>query len=332
MKNPTERRSLITGAAGFIGSHLAGLLLERGEEVYGIDNFTTGSQRNIEPMLSNPRFVFEEGDILEAEPLNRFAGTVHRVYHLAAAVGVRYILEHPFESLEVNVEGTRNVLRAAINYRKRILVASSSEVYGKNRNAPLREDDDRVLGPTQSARWSYASAKALDEFLALAASRATGLEVVVVRLFNVVGPGQTGRYGMVLPRFVTQALRDEPITVYGDGSQTRTFTHVSDVVGAMAGLMDCDDAVGEIVNIGGEEEISIMDLARLVKDTLKSRSEIVTVSYEEAYGEGFDDMPRRVPSVEKVKALIGYQPALSLKDAIVQVADRVQCSGGDDDT
>ena len=153
-----------------------------------------------------------------------------------------------------------------------------------------------------------------------------------MRLFNVVGPGQTGRYGMVLPRFVTQALRDEPITVYGDGSQTRTFTHVSDVVGAMAGLMDCDDAVGEIVNIGGEEEISIMDLARLVKDTLKSRSEIVTVSYEEAYGEGFDDMPRRVPSVEKVKALIGYQPALSLKDAIVQVADRVQCSGGDDDT
>ena len=322
-----KRRSLITGVAGFIGSRLAGYLLGRGEEVYGIDNLSTGSRRNIAPLLGRPGFHFEEGDVLREEPLDRLVGTAERVYHLAAAVGVKYVLEHPFESLEVNVEGTRNVIRAALRYRKRLLLASSSEVYGKNTHAPLREEDDRILGPTQSVRWSYASAKALDEFMALAAAR-RGLEVVIVRFFNVVGAGQTGRYGMVLPRFVEQALSGRPITVYGDGTQSRTFTHVEDAVRATAALMDCPAATGEIVNVGGEREISILQLARLVKEVLGSSSPIVTVPYEEAYGPGFDDMPRRVPSLEKAQRLVGYRPRTELADIIREVADYIRREQG----
>lgn len=325
-----RQRSLITGAAGFIGSHLARLLLEKGEEVYGIDNFSTGTEENLVELDRRPGFFFEEGDILDEEPLNRLAGTVNRIYHLAAAVGVQYILDHPFQSLEVNVEGTRNVMRTAAGFRKPVLMASSSEVYGKSLHAPLKEEDDRVLGPTQSARWSYASAKALDEFLALASARSEGLEVVVVRLFNVVGPGQSGRYGMVLPRFVRQAIGNEPITVYGDGTQTRTFTHVGDTVQAMAALMDCPEALGEIVNIGGEEEVSILALAEMVKEELGSSSDIVTIPYEEAYGEGFDDMPRRVPSIDKAKRLINYRPRVTLRETIREVAEYIRSGGGED--
>ncbi|HHN46531.1 MAG TPA: NAD-dependent epimerase/dehydratase family protein [Planctomycetes bacterium] len=314
-------RTLITGAAGFIGSNLAHFLLERGEEVYGLDDLSTGSRGNVEDLEKNSGFHFETGSILDEEPLKRLVGTVNSVYHLAAAVGVKYILQRPFESLETNVEGTRNVLRCALLYRKRVLVTSSSEVYGKNPRMPLSEEDDRVLGATQSSRWSYSGAKALDEFMALAAHRTRGLDVRIARLFNVVGPGQTGRYGMVLPTFVSQALEGRPITVYGDGSQTRTFCHVQDAVEALYAMMQSEKAAGEIINVGGGEEITIRGLAERVKKMLASDSPVSVVSYREAYGEGFDDMPRRVPSLEKAARLLDWRPQRTLDDAIRDTAD-----------
>jgi UDP-glucose 4-epimerase len=315
-----KKRSLITGIAGFIGSNLARTLLAEGEEVYGIDDFSTGSKDNIADLSRNVHFNFAEGSVVKPEPLKRLMGTVQETYHLAAAVGVKYILEHPFESLEVNVEGTRNVLRHAMDFRKRVMVVSSSEVYGKNPNMPLAEEDDRLLGPTQSSRWSYSSAKALDEFMALAAHRTKNLDVCIVRLFNVVGPGQTARYGMVLPNFVGQALKGQPITVFGDGKQTRTFCHVADVIDAMRQIMASDKTSGEVINVGGTEEISILDLAERVKTVLNSPSDIQFIPYKEAYGEEFDDMPRRVPSLEKIYNLTGWMPRRTLDDAIRDVA------------
>ncbi|MBN1810015.1 MAG: GDP-mannose 4,6-dehydratase [Planctomycetes bacterium] len=317
-------RIFITGGAGFIGSHLCEEYLSRGDEVWALDDLSTGSIDNVAHLRDNPGFHFREGSILDPAPVLDLTGTCDAVVHLAAAVGVKYILENPFLSIRTNVRGTETVLETAARFSKPVLIASSSEVYGIQTKAPLSEDDHRVLGPTSVSRWSYASCKALDEFMALAYHGTMGLPVVVVRLFNVVGPRQTGAYGMVLPRFVQQALKGDPVTVYGDGSQTRTFSDVREIVPALADLMACDAARGEVVNLGGREEISIAGLAELVKSTLDSDSEIVFVPYDQAYGGSFEDMPRRVPDLSKVRKLIGFEPQSTTEDIIRRVADAMR--------
>jgi len=312
-------RVLITGGAGFIGSHLCEEYLRRGDEVYVLDDLSTGRAENVEHLSRDGRFHFRKGSILDPNAVLELAGTCDRIVHLAAAVGVRYIVENPFLSIQTNVRGTEIVLEMADKFRKPVLIASSSEVYGRQTKAPLREDDDRIMGPTSIVRWSYASAKALDEFLALAYHGKSGLPAVVVRLFNVVGPRQTGTYGMVLPRFVKQALAGEEITVYGDGRQTRTFSYVREIAPALADLMECPGAQGEVVNLGGAEEVTILALAERVKALAGSKSRIVLVPYEKAYGEGFEDMPRRVPSLEKAGGLIGFSPRAGLDEMIESV-------------
>ncbi len=261
-------RILITGGAGFIGSHLAEAHLEKGDEVYVIDDLSTGSMENIEPLLENknygPRLFFSLDSILNHEKMVELLGICDRVYHLAAAVGVLYVLEHPFESIRTNIQGTEKVLELSQKFKKRVLITSSSEVYGKHLHAPLVETDNIIYGPSSKFRWSYAASKLMDEFMALAYHRTNGLEVVIARLFNTVGPGQTGAYGMVIPRLVGQALKGQPLTVFGDGKQTRTFTYVKDVVDALIGLMESPKATGELYNVGGTEEISIEDLAKKI--------------------------------------------------------------------
>lgn len=312
---------LITGGGGFIGSHLSEELLKRGEEVFVIDDLSTGSIENIEHLKSNPKFHYTI-DTIKNEPL--LAELVDRcdvVYHLAAAVGVKLIIESPVNTIETNIYGTELVLKCANKKKKKVMVASTSEVYGKNNNVPFKEDYDVVLGSTKNGRWSYACSKAIDEFLALAYWREKKLPVVVVRFFNTVGPRQTGRYGMVIPNFVKQALLGHPITVYGDGKQSRSFTYVGDVVKGITELMNNPKAVGEVFNIGHGKEITISELAALVKKITNSKSEIVYIPYDKAYEEGFEDMQRRSPDISKINKLIGYKPTMDIKEILEKVVE-----------
>jgi UDP-glucose 4-epimerase len=314
-------RVLITGGAGFIGSYLAEAYLERGEEVYVIDDLSTGSLENIKPLLKNSRFHFVNDTILNRDAMLELTGICDVVVHLAAAVGVKLIIDEPLKSIHTNIVGTEIVLELANKFRKKSFIASSSEVYGRNSKVPLCEDDMRIYGATSLARWSYAATKAMDEFLALAYYRMKQLPVIIARFFNTVGPRQTGRYGMVIPRFVGQALRNDPITVYGDGTQTRSFTFVKDLVQGVMSLIDEPGAVGEIFNIGGEVEISINELAARVKALTGSSSAVVHIPYENAYMEGFEDMERRVPDITKIRNLIDYRNTHDLDSILVKVVE-----------
>ncbi len=310
-------RVLITGGAGFIGSHLSDAYIERGDEVFCIDDLSTGSIDNIAHLKANARYHYTIDSVHNQPVLAELIDQCDVVFHLAAAVGVKLIVESPVRTIETNVRGTEVVLAQANKKKKKVLIASTSEVYGLSTEVPFREDGNLVMGATTKGRWSYACSKAIDEFLALAYWREKKLPTVVVRLFNTVGPRQTGQYGMVIPTFVKQAMSGRPITVYGSGEQTRCFGYVKDVVSALMSLMDKDEAVGQVFNIGSSEEVSIMELARKVKELTGSKSEIVTVAYDEAYEEGFEDMPRRVPDTSKVTALTGFQPTVTL-DQILQ--------------
>jgi UDP-glucose 4-epimerase len=310
-------RVLITGGAGFIGSHLSDAYIARGDEVFCIDDLSTGSIDNIAHLKPQPRYHYTIDSVHNQPVVAELIDQCDVVFHLAAAVGVKLIVESPVRTIETNVRGTEVVLAQANKKKKKVLVASTSEVYGLSNDVPFREDGNLVMGATTKGRWSYACSKAIDEFLALAYWREKKLPTVVVRLFNTVGPRQTGQYGMVIPTFVRQALSGRPITVYGTGEQTRCFGFVKDVVGALIGLMDKDEAVGGVFNIGSNEEVSIMELARRVKELTGSKSEIVTVPYDEAYEEGFEDMPRRVPDITKIGALVGFRPTFTL-DQILQ--------------
>ncbi|MDL2269198.1 GDP-mannose 4,6-dehydratase [Desulfosarcina sp. OttesenSCG-928-A07] len=318
-------RILITGGAGFIGSHLAEYCLEHGDEVYIIDDLSTGSMENLRHLQRHPdyqnKLFVHINTILNHDLLLELTGICDRVYHLAAAVGVQTILDKPLESIVTNIQGTEKVLEICNKFKKRVLIASTSEVYGKHLHAPLIETDNVIYGPSSKFRWSYAAAKLIDEFTALAYYRTHGLEVVITRLFNTVGPRQTGTYGMVIPRFVRQALKNEPITVYGDGTQTRTFTYVNDVVEAMIRLMASDSAIGEVFNIGGVEEISILDLAQKIIAMTGSSSKLTLIPYDDAFGKDFEDMARRVPSTEKLKQEIDFAPDRDLDFILLKVIE-----------
>ncbi|HET8712388.1 MAG TPA: GDP-mannose 4,6-dehydratase [Gemmatimonadales bacterium] len=312
---------LITGGAGFVGSHLADALMQRGDEVTVLDDLSTGAMRNIRHLKDRPGFAYVIDTVLNAPLLAELVDGADQIFHLAAAVGVRLIVESPVRTIETNVKTTEMVLAAACKKKKKVFVASTSEVYGKSTAVPFREDGDLVLGATSRGRWSYASSKAIDEFLAIAYWRERRCPTVIGRCFNTVGPRQTGHYGMVVPRFVQQALRDEPLTVYGDGRQTRCFTHVHDAVRAMIGLMDSDRTVGEVYNLGGELETPILELAERVKQLTESSSAVTFVPYREAYGDNFEDMPRRVPSLDKIRSTIGWEPLIGLDDILVSVIE-----------
>lgn len=311
--------ALITGGAGFIGSHLAERLLSRGQRVTVIDNLSTGRLNNIAPLESHPNFRYAIEDIRNIHVMDRLVSECDLIYHLAAAVGVQKIISEPIETIEVNIGGTEVVLKTARRYRKKVLITSTSEVYGKGVRIPFAEDDDRLLGPTTRSRWSYAASKEIDEFLALAYHKEVGLPVVLVRLFNTVGARQTGQYGMVLPRFVRWALKNEPILVYGDGQQQRCFCNVNDVVEAIQLLAESPAAVGGVFNIGSNEEVTIYELAQRVKARAGSASEIRLVPYEEAYETGFEDFRRRVPSLEKIRQTVEWEPTTSLDQTIDQI-------------
>jgi UDP-glucose 4-epimerase len=312
-------RILITGGAGFIGSHLAERFLKDGHQVSVIDDLSTGSFDNIFRLKLNPRFTYAIDTVFNRSLVGELVDCCDIVYHLAAAVGVRLVVDSPVRTIETNVHGTEVVLGAVAKKNRRIVVASTSEVYGKSADVPFREDADLVIGPTTINRWSYACSKALDEFLALAYWREKGVPATVVRLFNTVGPRQTSQYGMVLPTFVRQALLGEPITIFGSGDQTRCFGYVGDVVEALVRIAQSDRVVGEVINIGNDEEISISTLATLVKSTTESASPIRRVPYDTAYGSGFEDMPRRVPSLAKVRRLLGYRPTTPVQSIIDEV-------------
>ena len=311
---------LITGGAGFIGSHLSDALLARGDRVTIIDDLSTGSIRNIAQCRDDPRFRYVIGTMLNPPLLAELVDEADGIFHLAAAVGVKLIVERPVRTIETNVQCTELVLSLAAKKKKRVLVASTSEVYGKNTNTPFHEDSDLVMGATSRGRWSYACSKAIDEFLAIAYWREKGLPTVVARLFNTVGPRQSGQYGMVIPRFVQQAVEGVPLTVYGDGSQSRCFTHVADAVEGLIGLMDTESTTGEVYNVGGTEEITILELARRVIEVVGSSSTIEFVPFEVAYEKNFEDMPRRVPSIEKIFRQIGWRPRMSLDQILQDVA------------
>ena len=318
-------RVLITGGAGFIGSHLSDAYLERGDEVSVIDDLSTGSINNIAHLKKHPRFSYTIDSVHNQPLVAELIDGCDVVFHLAAAVGVKLIVESPVRTIETNVRGTEVVLAQANKKKKKVLVASTSEVYGLSMEVPFREDGNLVMGATTKGRWSYACSKAIDEFLALAYWREKKLPTIVVRLFNTVGPRQTGQYGMVIPTFVKQALAGRPITVYGDGKQTRCFGYVGDVVGALVKLMDKEEATGQVFNIGSDEEVSILELAERVKELTNSKSEIVLVPYDEAYEEGFEDMPRRVPDISKVGAMVGFRPEMGLDGILEKVI--AYCSG-----
>jgi UDP-glucose 4-epimerase len=315
------RKVLVTGGAGFIGSHLCEALLQRGDEVFVLDDLSTGRLDNIAHLQDNKAFHFTVGSILDFPRLEGLVRKVDLIFHLAAVVGVQKIIEVPVDTIEINVLGSHNVLTLAARYRRPCLVASTSEVYGKSTKQPFTENDDVVYGPTTKSRWSYACSKAIDEFLALAYHSAQDLPVVIVRLFNTTGPRQTGRYGMVLPRFVDQALRGDPITVFGNGEQSRCFADVSDVVRALLLLMSTPKSVGQVFNVGNPEEISIADLARLVKRLTRSHSAIDVIPYDQAYQPGFEDMYRRVPNIEKIERLVGYKPKVRLQQIVQRIID-----------
>ena len=314
-------RVLITGGAGFIGSHLAEELHKRGHNVVMIDDLSTGRLENIEHLIPSPRFTVAVETILNETVMDRLVSECDMIYHLAAAVGVELIVNKPVEVIQTNILGTEMVLKLAARYLKKVIVTSTSEIYGKSTQTPFKEEDDRVLGPTTKSRWSYSSSKAIDEFLALAYYKERKLETIIVRLFNTVGPRQTGQYGMVVPRFVTQALKGNPITVYGDGKQVRCFAYVSDVVEALIGLASHPKAVGQIFNIGNNDPISMIDLAKKVKAMTNSDSEITFVPYDQAYEIGFEDMAIRVPDLSKIKALIGYEPKVKIDEILRRVID-----------
>jgi UDP-glucose 4-epimerase len=317
---------LITGGAGFIGSHLAEALLERGDEVYVLDDLSTGSIDNIEHLKQHQRFSYTIDTVINEPVTAEHIDRVDVVVHLAAAVGVRLIVESPVHTIETNVHGTETVLKHANKKKKAVMLASTSEVYGKSTEFPFRETADLVMGATSKGRWSYACSKAIDEFLGLAYYKEKKLPVTVVRLFNTVGPRQTGRYGMVIPNFVRQALAGQPITVYGDGTQSRCFTDVTDVVRGLVSLLDYDGAPGEVFNIGSQQEVSILELAKKVKAATRSASEIVLVPYDQAYEEGFEDMARRVPDTSKIAAAVGYAPKVSLDEILQRVIDHLSTS------
>jgi UDP-glucose 4-epimerase len=316
---------LITGGAGFIGSHLADRLVEMGEEIYAVDDLSTGSLKNVEHLQDNQRFHLVVDTVLNEAVMNELVFKCEHIYHMAAVVGVKQIMNRPVETLETNVKGTEKVLKLANRHKKKVLIASTSEVYGKVMDGDncclLTEDTDRLMGSTDKRRWAYASSKALDEFLALAYFEEKKLPVVVARLFNTVGPRQTGQYGMVVPNFVQKALIDKPIIVHGDGTQSRSFTHVADVVDALIGLMAEPRAVGQVVNVGNTEEVTIKELALMVKEMTGSKSDIEYISYEKAYGPGFEDMKRRCPDISRIKELIGFQPKVDLLGIIQSVID-----------
>lgn len=315
-------RYLITGGAGFIGSHLAERLIERGDHVVLLDNLSTGSMENIRHLKSSTRMTYHLDGIENRQLVAELVDDADVIVHLAAAVGVKLIVESPVRTIETNVNGTQMVLEAACRKRKLVVTASTSEVYGKNTNVPFREDNDLVLGPTTKGRWSYAASKALDEFLALSYWKEKKLPVIVVRFFNTVGPRQTGRYGMVLPNFVKSALEGAPIHIFGTGKQSRCFCDVRDTVEAVMRLMDTERSVGEVVNIGNTEEVTIEELAHRVKDRTKSESAIQYIPYDQAYEPGFEDMMRRVPCVDKLAALTGFRPQTPLNE----IVDRVTAS------
>ncbi|MDZ7373698.1 MAG: GDP-mannose 4,6-dehydratase [candidate division KSB1 bacterium] len=314
-------RALITGGAGFIGSHLAEALLERGDSVYVIDNLSTGRLENVQHLRDNPRFGIAVETILNETVMDRLVSECDVIFHLAAAVGVELIVSHPVETIETNILGTHAVLKLANRYLRRVLIASTSEIYGKSEKVPFSEDDDRILGPTSRSRWSYADSKAIDEYLALAYHKEKNLQVTVARLFNTVGPRQTGRWGMVIPRMVTQALRGDPITVYGDGSQVRSFTYVKDTVRALIGLVESPNAVGQIYNVGSRNTISIKELAHKIKEMTGSPSEIVYIPYDQAYEKGFEDMRIRIPDLTKIRRDIGWEPQYTLEDILREVIE-----------
>ena len=317
-------KALITGGAGFIGSHLADRLLARGDQVILIDDLSTGRLSNIEHLNGHSDVEFVLGSILDADLVEQIVSRVDAVFHLAAAVGVNLIVDRPLESLMTNIRGTEVVVESAHKYSKRILVMSTSEIYGKNTSDSLAEDDDRILGSPLKSRWSYSEAKAIDEILAYTYWREKGLEAVIIRLFNTVGPRQTGSYGMVLPRFVGQALRNQPITIFGDGTQTRCFCHVSDVVGGLVALSEHPEGFGKVFNLGGVEEISIRDLASRIVELSGSSSELEYIPYSSAYEEGFEDMERRVPNIGRAKRLVGFEPSIGLDEIIHSVIDDLQ--------
>ena len=314
-------RVLITGGAGFIGSHLTDAYIARGDEVFCIDDLSTGSFDNIAHLKANPRYHYTIDSVNNRRLMAELVDQCDVIFHLAAAVGVKLIVESPVRTIETNVHCTEVVLAQAAKKKKKVLVASTSEVYGLSAEVPFREDGNLVMGATTKGRWSYACSKAIDEFLALAYWREQHLPTVVVRLFNTVGPRQTGQYGMVIPTFVKQALTGGPITVYGDGRQTRCFGYVGDVVGAIIKLMEKEEAVGQVFNIGSNEEVSILGLAERVKSLTGSKSEVVFVPYDEAYEEGFEDMPRRVPDISKVNAAVGFRPTVTLDEILRTVID-----------
>ena len=310
---------LITGGAGFIGSHLAEALIKRGDRVYVVDALSTGRLENVEHIRGNPLFSLIRDSILNEQLMADVIDKCDIIYHLAAAVGVKYIMENRLKTFEVNVEGTKIVLQLASKDKKKVMLASSSEVYGKNGKVPFSENDDSVLGPTTVYRWSYADTKRIDEELALTYWYERRLPIVIMRFFNTVGPRQLGRYGMVVPRFIESALSGAPLTVYDDGTQTRCFTYVDDVVRAMLALAECPDAVGEVFNVGSDEEISIKDLAKMILHLTNSSSKIEYIPYKEAYGEGFEDMKRRVPDISKIRKAIGWQPEVDLDELLQRV-------------
>ncbi|MBT7690629.1 MAG: NAD-dependent epimerase/dehydratase family protein [Gemmatimonadales bacterium] len=317
-------RVLITGGAGFIGSHLADRLLDRGDEIIILDDLSTGRLENIAHLTGRADTEFVLGSILNVDLVDHVVSRVDAVYHLAAAVGVELIVEKPLESLLTNIRGTETVFEKAHKYGKRILVTSTSEIYGKNTSDRLTEDEDRILGSPLKSRWSYSEAKAIDEILAYTYWREKGLESVIVRLFNTVGPRQTGSYGMVVPRFVHQALRNEPLTIYGDGNQTRCFCAVTEVVDGIIALSEHPEAFGKVFNLGSTEEVSIRHLADLIVTITGSSSPVEFVSYDIAYEEGFEDMQRRVPAISRANELVGFAPSVGLDDIIRSVIDDLQ--------
>lgn len=327
-----QNHILITGGAGFIGSHLCELLLNKGDVITVIDDLSTGRLENIEHLLSAPNFHFVRETINNAQVLDRLTSQADTIIHLAAAVGVKLIVDDPVHTIRTNITGTEAVLTTANRYRCKVLLASSSEVYGKGVKVPFSEDDDRLMGSTTRSRWAYAASKAVDEFLGLAYFHQFGLPVIITRFFNTIGPRQTGRYGMVVPNFIRQALRDAPLTVHGDGQQSRCFADVTDVVNAVSELVEHPSSVGEVFNIGSSEEISILDLAKRVIKLCQSNSEIKFTPYDRAFAPGFEDMRRRLPSTEKLAKLISYCPKYSLDDSLLRVIayerERLESSTG----
>ena len=318
-RKQTTARALITGGAGFIGSHLAESLLDDGYDVCVLDDLSTGSMANL-GHLDDHDLTMVNGDVADRSLVDDLVRQCDVVFHLAASVGVRRIVDKPIESISVNITGTEVVLEAAARFRRRIIIASTSEVYGKSTKVPFNEDDDLVLGPTKSIRWGYAASKAIDEYLTISYVRDRGLPATIVRFFNTVGPRQTGRYGMVIPTFVRQALRGEDLTVHGDGTQQRAFAHVADVIGAVHELTAREDTVGEVFNVGNDSEISILELAEMIRTRAGSDSDIVKVPYEEAWTiEGFEDIKRRVPDLGKIRRWIGYEPAWSTEEIVDDV-------------